>query len=158
MPFPPIYPPFRRIFAAACWAPLAAASPLFAIGFAAHLAGSPANTWYIEAAFDLLALAWPASVLVGIPLYLLLARFRVARWWVVILAGVAVALAALYAASLVPAQVLEDDDGLALTAEDPGAWWDCAICLAYGALVGALVAWRLRRSRPMGPKATQGYT
>ena len=135
----------RRLFtllAAACVAPILAATPLLAIAFAAYIAGSPAYVPFTETFFGVLMAAVPVGVIAGLPLHAVLAVARLRGRLIYALAGVALTLAvAVYLA-------LEEEPSLdalrdTYLAHSPLQW---ATCVAYGVLAGVIFQRRSRSS------------
>ena len=69
---------FRNLPEAILVSPALAAVPMLALGLGAFAAQSPTYRLYVDAAFGFLLIAWPTIAMVGLPLHLVLVRFRFA--------------------------------------------------------------------------------
>ncbi len=62
--------------AAILLAPVLAAVPMLALALGAFAAQSPTYRGFVDAAFGFVLIAWPATAMLGLPMHLILARFR----------------------------------------------------------------------------------
>ena len=133
--------------AAILLAPVLAATPMLALAFGAFAAQSPTYRGFVDAAFGFLLIAWPAIAMIGLPMHLILARFR--------LQGVAHAAAGAAIAGLL-AWLGFDSPGATLDAAHPWrthaqwSWTTWAGIGWQGALTGYLFFRRIDR-RPLRP-------
>ncbi|MGE0310580.1 MAG: hypothetical protein AB7P21_03010 [Lautropia sp.] len=67
---------FAELPAAILLGPVYAATPILALALAAFVAQSATYRGFVDAAFGFLLIAWPATAMIGLPLHLILARFR----------------------------------------------------------------------------------